>query len=664
MGVRSGPPNGSEESKKEWGNYEYPGDVKHMKCHNCFCAIIFLILFGCMIALLVIGIVKGKIWTLTHSWDTHGFYCGYDNTQLDVKDLPENYTKPNLVDYPYLFFDALNVSRQICVKKCPTSGSLQDILQYNATQTGHDKLQYLDNSTYNTGYYPDANETYQYTTKEYFNRCIPDVDLEKDIINGTQFVNGLQQAIDAIPALSSALNSVYSLRWQILVCALGSLVIGLIWIMLLRCLTGCIVYFVVILVPVSLIGIGVWLFVNGSVMGTIKEVVSTKKLSGAQITAVVIWCIAFIIILIIIFLWSKLKSAVAIIKVAAMALGYNFLVIFVPIITMIFCFLFWAALLVSSVTLYTSASFKYEIDNDGNDKGIGQVKFDLNKVLQYMLIYNFVYLIFISVHMYFVNYYASSVSIVKWYFSGQGGKTCCGCSCFFGFWLAWTKALGTITISSLIMTPLYLFIIFMEYLDRKSKMENAPIFIQFLIKCLKCCLWCFTKIVQYLNKVLFTIQQIFNTNFGPSAKLVVDVVISDALLTVMLNGISFFILFLSKVVVSVITTLLFMIWAYYGKNSSIAGSLLAAFVVFFLSYIVSSFLLSAYDNIIDIVFVCYQSEKSIDGYSAGEASNMVNQTIDDMKSAHQSENTNNKVSAKKMEDVKDDKTEIAVKYGK
>lgn len=660
MGVRSGPPDGSEESNKIWGKYEYPGDVNHMKCHNCFCAIIFLILFGCMIALLVLGIVKRNMFVLTNSWDTHGQYCGYNNKNLKITSKEAELELLDLTDYPYLFFDALNVTRQICVKKCPTEGDLTAILKYNATGQ-NDNLTHLSTDLYNAAFYPDANDTYSYETEELFNRCIPKINVEEDIINGTQFVDGLKQALDAIPALSSALNSVFKLKWHILAMSFASLIIGLIWIMLLRCVTGCIVYFVVFLVPIALIGIGVWLFMKGNFMGTIKEVVASKKLTGSQITAVIIWIIAFIIILIIIFLWSKLKSAVAIIKVAAKALGQNFMILFVPIITMIFAFIFWACLLVSSVTLYSSADFKIWVDDDGNDKGITQIKLNPTKVLQYMLIYNFVYVIFISVHMYFVNYYASSVAIVKWYFSGQKGKTCCGCTCFYGFWLAWTKALGTITISSLIMTPLYLFIIFMEYLDRKSKVEGAPAVVRFLIKCFKCCLWCFTKIVQYLNKVLFTIQQVFNTNWGPSAKLVVDVVISDTLLTIMLNGISFFILFLSKVVVSVITTLLFMVWVYYKMKESLAGAILSAFVVFFLSYIISSFLLSAYDNIIDIVFVCYQSEKSIDGFQASEQSEKVNKTIEDMKEAHKKDQSS-KVSAEKMEDV-NDKDEVAVKYG-
>lgn len=218
MGARAGPPDGSEESKKEWGKYEYPGDVKHMKCHNCFCAIVFLILFGCMIALLVIGVLRAKVWTLTKSWDTHGFYCGFDNSQLNIKGAPEGLVKPNLVDYPYLFFDALNVTRQICVSKCPTNGDLQAIIKHNVTKS--ENVTYLDNTTYNTNYYPDANETYEYKTTVVFNRCIPEVNLEEDLINGTQFIDGLKQALDAIPALSSALNSVFNLKWQILALSL------------------------------------------------------------------------------------------------------------------------------------------------------------------------------------------------------------------------------------------------------------------------------------------------------------------------------------------------------------------------------------------------------------------------------------------------------------
>lgn len=625
-----------------------------MKCHDVCCAIIFIIFFVAAVVIMIVGVVKGKIWSIYNSWDTLGQYCGKNNLDFkgDVKN-SDGFPFQDLTDYPYLFFNALNTSEQICVKKCPTENDVITVLSKKINDEIDPTLKTLadDLSNVKSDYYTnnvslELSEIYQYKSVNMFNRCIPDIDLT-NVANFTEFKDGFNTMVDSIPSLASALNAVSKLWWKILVCCIGSLVIAFIWIMLLKCMTGFIVYFVVFLVPIAVFGIGLWLFFKGDKMDTITKIQEKESLTGAQITAIVLWCIALILILIIIFLFKKLKSAVQMIKIAAKALGSNMTVILIPIFSMVIAFLIWALILASSVFAYTVNEFEIKED---------KLEFTRDKVLQYFIIYNLIYLIFISVQIYFTNYYATSAPIVQWYFSDQSSFGC-GCSCWRGFLNAFTKSIGTITISSIIMTPLYLFIIFMEYLDAKAHSENANEFIKCLIKCFKCCLKCFAKIVKYLNKTLLTIQQIFNKNWAASAGIVSDVILSDVLMTSLLNGISFFILFLSKCAVSVICTLLFCVWI-DSTDTGIGGYLLSAFIVFFVSFIVSSFILSSYDNVIDIVFVCYQSGEAIPGFVAGENTSSIKDTIDEAKAASQQESS--KVAAAGPED---DGKEVAVHYG-
>jgi hypothetical protein len=631
-------PDGSDESKEEWGNYERPGDIKNMKCHDICCTIVFLVFFLAAVAIMIVGVVKGKIWSVYNSWDSMGQYCGKNNIEI-LKDVKNKGGFPfqDLTDYPYLFFNALDTSVQICVKKCPTENDISDVLLMKLGDEQNPELKTLgdDTSLYKSDYYKeetkaifkDSDKIYQYKSTNMFNRCVPDIDFSK-IANFSQFKDGFNQMVDSIPSLASSLNAVSKLWWKIIVCCIGSLIVAFVWILLLRCMTGCIVYFVVFLLPVAVIGIAFWLFFMGDKMDTIAKIQENKQLTSAQITAIVLWCIAFILILIIIFLFKKLKSAVQMIKIATKALGSNWTVIFIPFISMIIAFLIWALILASSVFIYTSNEFEIREQ---------KIEFSRDDVLQYFLIFNLIYLIFISVQIYFTNYYATSTPIVQWYFSDQGAFGC-GCSCWRGFLNAFTKSLGTITVSSIIMTPLYLFLIFMEYLDVKAQKEDANEFIKCLIKCFKCCLMCFAKIVKYLNKTLLTVQQIFNKNWLKSADIVSDVVLSDVIMTSLLNGISFFILFLSKCSVSIICTLLFCVWV-DKEDSGIGGYLLSAFIVFFVSFIVSSFILSAYDNVIDIVFVCYQSGNAIPGFKPGENTSGIQQTIEEAKAASQQESS-------------------------
>ena len=655
MSVVTGPPDDCDEPEKEWGKYQRPGDIKNMKCHDCFCCLVFLIFFAGMIAILALGIIQGKLWSLYNSWDTQGQYCGIDNNQFEGIKGSENFTFQNLKDYPYLFFDALNPQYQICVKSCPQENAITDVFLAEMNPLLQEDLAKLSEDDYIASYYVNGSQVYQYKSKPVFNRCIPDIDTTL-IANATEFVEGFNQMVNSIPSLATALSSVYNLWWKILVCALGSILVSFVWIFLLRCLTGCIVYLVVFLVPVLLVGIGVWLFLNGDVASTLQTIKETESLSAGQITAFVLWAIALIIILIIIFLFKKLKQAVQMIKISAKALGSNCVVVFIPILSMIIALVFWALIIVSSVYTYTSSDFEVIYDEE---RQVDRIEFQSDKVMQYLLIYNFVYLIFISVHVYFTNYYVMSATIVNWYYSGQDGIGC-GCTCFRGFFLAFTKSLGTITVSSILMTPLYIFILFMEYLDYKSRVQDASALIKCVIKCFKCCLICFTKIINYLNKTLLTIQQIFNKNWWKSAGIVTDVIVSDIVMTSLLNGVSFFILFLSKIFVSGITTLLFCLWV-YEQDQDVAGFILSGFIVFFLSYICATFLLSAYSNVIDVVFVCYQSEKAIPNYEASDAAHKMDEQLNEMKEARIADCSGkvaNEDSGEEMEDYSEKEVKI------
>jgi hypothetical protein len=529
----------------------------------------------------------------------------------------------------------------VCVKKCPDVGDIAEIFLNTST------LINLTDDYVNDTLYPHGKAIYAYKSTPMFNRCVPKLNSSK-IANSTQFIEGFNQMVESIPKLAASLDSIMKLWWKILVCSVASLIISFAWIFMLRCMTGCIVYTVVFAVPILIIGTGVWLFLNGSMTDTISKISEKKTLNSGQITALVFWAVALIILLIIVFLFKKLKQAVQMIKISSKALGSNWIVILTPIMSMFVAILFWAAIIVSSVYVYTSAEFEIRQN---------RIEFEVDRTLQYLIIYNFIYIIYIAVHIYFTNYYAQSAAVVDWYF-GEQESIGCGCTCWRGYLNAITKSLGTITVSSLIMTPLYLFIIFMEYLDAKSRAENPNELLKCLIKCFKYCLICFTKIVNYLNKTLLTAQQIFNKNWWHSAGVIVDIVVSDVVMTTLLNGVTFFVIFLSKVVVSGICALLFCVWV-YNTDPTVSGYLICAFGVFFLSYIISSFILSAYSNIIDIVFICFQSEKSIPGYTSGKDSAGLNQTIEEMKEARLAEN--NKVEATGPDDFTEEEEIITEK---
>jgi hypothetical protein len=429
----------------------------------------------------------------------------------------------------------------------------------------------------------------------------------------------MKNVIFATPAVGQGITATIELSSIIAMWVGASFVISFIWIGLLRCVTGAIVYISVILVPITVAAVGAGLWLYGENAFVFRDYDNSHRY-----TAGVCFGIAVIILFVVIFLWGKFKAAVAVIKIAARAFSANVTALAAPLLSILLLAIFWAITIASCVFNYTSAEFTIGLRESTKTP---YLTYDLDKNLQYVLVFHLVYLVFISVHIYFTNYYAQSSAIVEWYFKPDKGSLC-NCRCLYGFGLALTKSLGTIALSALIMTPIYLMILACEYLDRKSKEagETIPCFVKFLITCMKCCLYCFEKFMRYLNKSLLTCSQIYNIGWWKSAKLTIDLLVSDVVMTAIMNGITSFIIFLSKVAVGALATVGFICYLKYIGDET-AGWVFPAFIVFFLSYIVGAFILGLFTNTIDIVFVCYQADVDL---AENEEEMYISQEMGDM----------------------------------
>lgn len=625
-----------EKDEANWGEYRYPGDVHNSKCHDFLCCIVWVLLFVVLIVLCILGVCAGRPWAMYRSWDTTGNYCGIDNEDLKGTITNLRYYKDfelrDFTDQPLLFFgfpkEGFQLDRQICVAECPGDEySFAEAIENSCDDSKRICPSYLtEKEKEEQRKKKDGLCVCPYPSKPIFNRCIPV--LSSDVAgslkgNFTNLVDSIEGIIGVIPGFGQAVTSVSDLWAPILIASILSLVVAFIWICFLRCLPGCIVYTSVILVPILVAVLGFWLFMYGNQAFEFNNDQYNKYMAYA------VWAVAAILLVIIIFLFKKLKQAVQIIKISARALGSNISILFTPIISLFIAVIFLGIIVISCVFNYSSGDFVIT-DKEGQP----YLAIEFSKTTQYLLIYNLIYGIFICVFIYFLHYFAISSSLVQWYFSDHKGHCC---SWLYGYILGMSKYIGTITASAAIMTPIYLFIIFMEYLEQKTRLDDSKIgcFIRFLIKCCKCCLICFEKIMKYLNKALLTVSQIYNRSWVKSAQITLDIVLSDLIMTALINGVSTFILFLSKIIVSGVTTLCFFIYIkYQGKDQN--GWIFPSAIVFILSYLISSFLINMYDSVIDIIFICFQADKDLT--SSGSIRPMyidsdMNQLMDDLEKA-------------------------------
>jgi len=562
-----------------------------------------------------------------NSWDSFGEYCGMNNSALKILSLPKNLTLHDYSEYKYAFFSASDVSNMICVKECPKNGTLGAALA-NGTASIVSRQLHCQSDVICPPYITDeekSNLTYlfehcscSYKTSVLLNRCIPEID-GNFIQDSKEFINKVFSKLSSNSGFSQAMMAMFKLWKPLLFCSVISILISYIWIYFLRCVTGCLVYFVVIFIPIALIFLGVWLFLFGANFAGINDNKRNK------IIAYVCWGVAVLLIVLLIFLWKRLRQAITTLKIASKATTRNFGSFFSPFISLLWVIAFWVVVIVSCVMNYSVGGLMYDPDEQ-------KIKNYFDKNCQYLCIFNFIFLIFISAHCYFTNYYAVSGTVVKWYFEGQKG-TCCGCWCIISYLKAWTKALGTIAMTTFIMTPIYVFIILLKWAEKKAKDQNASKIVKGIIKCLQCCCCCLEKILKFLNKNILTVHQIYNLNWGAAAKITIKILMGDIVLTALVNGITAFVMILSKILVSAICTIIFVVYVRY-VNPDQTGYMLPAALVFVLGFVLSSFILNLYDDMVDIVFICFLADKDLTQEGSVRpmyAESDVTQLIDNMK---------------------------------
>lgn len=202
-------------------------------------------------------------------------------------------------------------------------------------------------------------------------------------------------------------------------------------------------------------------------------------------------------------------------------------------------------------------------------------------------------------------------------------------------WRSLRYHIGTLAFGSLIITIIQLIRITLEYIDRKLKgSENA--FARGILCCLRCCMWCLEKCMKAINRNAYIITAIYGYHFCKSCFEALGLLLRNALRTAVLSGVTFFILFLGKLVVTL--GLGGLSWAFfYGPitneiakldsaieanpnlNSTILASIgdlgidkptlnyywMPMLVIIVGSYLIASLFFGVYSMAIDTIYLCF-----------------------------------------------------------
>lgn len=182
--------------------------------------------------------------------------------------------------------------------------------------------------------------------------------------------------------------------------------------------------------------------------------------------------------------------------------------------------------------------------------------------------------------------------------------------------------LGSLAFGSLIIAIVQTIRVIILYLQENLKGKNNKV-AQYILACLQFCCGCLEAALKFLNSNAYIEIAVYGYSFCEGAKAALQLIMSNALRFTVINGVSSFLLFLGKILVSFITSIigLYLLTtpnANLGITEGVANYYIVPLIlIFVISYIIASYFMSLYDSTIKTILLCFcEDSQRNDGSAA------------------------------------------------
>ncbi|XP_055896841.1 choline transporter-like protein 2 isoform X1 [Biomphalaria glabrata] len=662
----------------------FKGPIKKRSCTDVVCCILFVIFLAGMIAVSLVGYVRGDPVKLIYPTDSSGNICGVD-TYKEKK---------------YLFmFDILKCAEtglavvslacpttRICVKTCPSE--YWSFIQTVALETAVNKVLASEREKMICKYNVDPQSAaktvqkyvkdgdcaaYYVKTTSVMNYCVPSifvdiVNLAADITyqynnksyaitdSGNSSVTG-RKLSDASYYLSLfyqvkefvdlVFKDILASWWMILVGCFVSLLLCMLWMFLLRWLAGIMVWATLVCIY-GLLSFACYYCYNEYYR--LKALNATEEYGISQAFAMnfnyylslkktwlAFGCATSTLLILLLFLFlflvKRVCIAIELIKEASRAIGYMFSTLFwplVPFLLQVIFLVYWVASVIyiasmghsqyySNATNTSTNNINYYLsrvpcqpDNSTLGTLCEFVKYGGNEYVIPMEVFMVFMLLWTLNFIVALSHMTLAGSFGSYYWSWEKPKDIPAFPVAMSLFRSFRYHLGSLAFGSLIIAIIQLIRIFLEYLDYKLKDSQNKV-AKFILICLKCCFWCLEKFMKFINKNAYILIAIRGKNFCISAKDAFFLIMRNSLRVIVLDKVTDFLLFLSRVLVTGAVFTMSFFWfkgsINFFDNYVVRPNLnyyLAPVIIQTVStYLMTCVFFGVYNMAVDTLFLCF-----------------------------------------------------------
>lgn len=454
------------------------------------------------------------------------------------------------------------------------------------------------------------------------------------------------------------LGDLQKAAFPVLICGgLFALILGFLWLILLRYCAGVFVWLVIVLVVVMQLVITVFCAYEGnlisgtSMQSTLSRMgmssqgaqavtaATTSYITAAGITAATnqayywaIACYVFIAIdlllfVLLLFMYGRLRIAIGIIREASKALQSMPMLTLYPLVPTLFAVGLVAYWLVAAAFIATSsqivpnnAPFINGTDGARFDGAVA-VKIKESDTMHYLMIYHLFGLIWTSQFIQAAAYTTIAGAICEYYWT-LDKRQIRARPVLRSMWRTVRYHFGSIAFGSLLIAFVQLFRLVLEYLNQKLRqVKQTNKVVKVVLMCLQTLFWCFEKWLQFLNKNAFIVIAMTGQSFCPAMKHSFSLLYANAARVATVSIVTRFLMLLGKVFITGFCVLFLFVCLRYpppqipsffmGELASISSPIFPMILTGLLSYATASFFLDVYGMAIDTILLCFCEECNV-----------------------------------------------------
>ncbi|KAL3067061.1 hypothetical protein OYC64_016917 [Pagothenia borchgrevinki] len=605
----------STEIKRDWKPLE------ERSCTDIPWLLIFILFCAGMACICGYPIATGAASRLVRGYDSYGNTCGKNNTKIEGVPLSGR----DMTENKYVFFlDPCNLdlinrkikSLALCVSKCPAAElqTYNDVKQFSLNNGSH--LCSYDISP--TRYTSHADRWTKCPklpvppskSVPLLHRCIP-----TDIGCYAEFAQAFVTFVSDNSVLRRVVAGVMASKEIIMGLCLLALVLSLIMMVVIRYISKVLMWILTILVIIGSIGgtaVLWWLYADhrkaleNNTLSVFGKEVASDNVKALLVYSIGATIFTVVLLLVMFFMRKRVALTISLFHVAGKVFIHLPLLALQPFWTFLCLMLFWVYWIAVLLTLGTSGT---AVKNNST----GLVEYQMQGPYQYLVWYHAVGLIWISEFILAFQQMTISGAVVTYYFTRNKSQMP-ATPILSSMARTFRYHLGTLAKGSFIITLVKIPRLILMYIHSQLKgKENACA--RCMLKGCICCLWCLEKCLAYLNQNAYTATAINSTNFCTSARDAFLILVENALRVAAINTVGDFVLFLGKVLVVACTAFAGVLALNYQREYTVW--VLPLLIVSVFAFLVAHCFLSVFENVVDVLFLCFAVDSKYNDGSPG-----------------------------------------------